>query len=127
MSNMHLDERDHAILAERVAERDTLKGPRVGDFVVMDDGRLVRISYLWPDTAQVSEGGSWYLGERGYVSFSGSLEPGFRRSELRPINSMRDATFWFFHHKEARADNGVYVAIPCRVYRRVKPTDENGA
>lgn len=125
MSNAHLDERDQAILAERVAHRDTDEGPRVGDFVVMDGGRLVRVSYLWADIVQVSQEGSWHLGEGGYASFSGSLEPGFPRNELRPIDSLRDGTFWFFHHNDRRAHNGVDVTIPCRVYRRVRRTDES--
>jgi len=125
MSNTHLDERDRAILAKRVAQRDTLKGPRVGDFVNTDDGRLVRISQIWPESVQLSESGSWYLGESGYVSFSGGLEPSFRRSELRPIDSLRGGAFWFFHHGEARAHNGVNVTIPCRVYRRVKQSGES--
>src|SRR5271167_3580103 len=74
-----LDDRDAAIVAERMARMDARPGPRVGDFVRFADGVERRISHYWqaePDMpgwqagAQTSDGGSWHLGSEG-CSFSG--------------------------------------------------------
>jgi len=123
MPNKHLDEDDQVILAARVTQRNAQEGARVGDYVVMGDGRLVRISYLWPYHAQVSESGSWYLDIGGHVDFSGSLESGIARSELELAAGSLDGLFWFFHRDEHRAHNAVHVTVPCRVYRRVERSE----
>src|SRR5262245_11223582 len=77
-----MDDRDRAILAERVEALNAIDGPRVGDFVKFPGDITRRISYIWGDESeldwyriQTSNGGSWYLG-KGYVSFSGSLYVG---------------------------------------------------
>ncbi len=126
MSNTHLDEDDRVILAARTIQRDAQEGARVGDYVVMGDGRLVRISYLWPYHAQVSESGSWYLDVGGHVDFLGTLEAGVPRSELELTAGSLDGLFWFFHHDEHRAHNGVPVTVLCRVYRHVVRDEQKG-
>jgi hypothetical protein len=120
-SYVRWDERDAAILLERIAELDAVDGPRCGDFVRFADGVLRRISHLWQwgdptmDGAQTSDGGSWYLGH-GYTSFSGSLYPIVRFPTLTLTDETRMGSVWFFHRDHHSAHNGVDVMIPFRVY-----------
>ena len=118
-----LDERDEAILAQRVAALDAVEGPRVGDFVRFADGVERRISYIWPEawddettsSVQTSDGGSYYLGD-GYVSMSGSLYTGVHGRTLTLTDEQREGSVWFFHHNQHVAHNGVDVMIPFRVF-----------
>jgi len=117
-----LDERDSAILAERVASIDALDGPRVGDYVRFADGIERRASFVTPkewlpdvDSVQTSYGGSWHLGD-GYTNFSGSLYMGVPRSSLTLTDEVKDGAVWFFHHDYWQAGNGVDVLVPFRVY-----------
>lgn len=110
-----LDERDREIVRQRVTHLDSNEGPRVGDFVRFADGTERRISYLWPDGAQTSEAGSYYLGD-GYVSMSGSLHPCVPLESLTPTDEQMDGWVWIFHHDHHTAHNGVDVDVPFRVY-----------
>lgn len=110
-----LDDRDRAILAERQGQLDAVVGPRVGDWVEFADGVSQRISYLWPDDAQTSDGGTYYLG-RGYVSMSGSLHRGVPIASLVATARTKPGSIWFFHHDYHTAGGGVEATIPFRVY-----------
>ena len=126
-TTMALDERDTAILAERIRALDAEPDPRCGDYVRFGDGTERRISHLWilteqeaadfdfPSQAQTSDDGSWYLGV-GYTSFSGSLYMGTPLAGLRLMDETRLGSCWFFHHDHRTAHNGVDVEIPLRVY-----------
>jgi hypothetical protein len=115
MEGSKLDELDQAILARRLAQRETVTAPRVGDFVRFSD-RLERISHDWGDKVQTSEGGSFYLAEGGQVSFSGGLNPSVPKERLRKREEILNGRFWFFHRDLWMAHNGVDVTAPCRVY-----------
>jgi hypothetical protein len=110
-----LDERDAAIYSERFHALQDVHGPRVGDFVRFADGRMERISHDWDGDVQTSEGGSFYLG-KGYVSFSGGLNPSIPTSELVYKAEHKRGSCWFFHHDHYCADNGVAVDMDFRVY-----------
>lgn len=116
-----LDQRDSEIIAQRLANIDSIDGPRVGDFVRFADNVERRISYHWRDDegwdggCQTSEGGSFYLGEHG-CSFSGSLHPSVPTETLTLTDERRDGYVWIFHHDWHTAHNGVDVQIPFRVY-----------
>ena len=116
MEGEKLDELDQVIRAKRLAQRETIATPRIGDFVRFSD-RLERISHDWGDTVQTSEGGSFYLGEGGYASFSGSLNPSVPKELLRKTEEILNGGFWFFHRDFWMAHNGVDVTAPCRVYQ----------
>jgi hypothetical protein len=111
------DDRDAEILAERTAQRERRKGPRIGDFCRFPDGSLGRFSHDWGDEIQWSEGGSFYLCAGGGASFSGGLYPSIPKARLKLSRAKRAGQFWFFHHNHACAHNGVDVEAPCRVYR----------
>ena len=110
-----LDERDSAIFSERFHAYQDIHGPRVGDFVRFADGHLERISHIWPDGVQTSEGGSFYLGD-GYISFSGGLNPLIPSSELEYHADHKRGSVWFFHHDYWQAHNGVNASMDFRVY-----------
>lgn len=111
-----LDDRDAAILAARVAAFDPVEGPRVGDYVHFNDGVTRQISYVWPDSVQTSDGGSFYLG-KGYMSFSGGLYTAVPTETLTLVEGVtREAGAWFFHHDHWTAHNDVHVRVPVRVW-----------
>lgn len=110
-----LDDRDQAILAKRQAALDKRRGPRVGDWVEFTDGVVRRISYIWPDSIQTSDGGTYYL-DLGYVSMSGSLHQGVPAKSLKRTKRTKTGGIWFFHHDFPTADGGVDTTIAFRVY-----------
>jgi hypothetical protein len=110
-----LDDRDKAILAARVAAFDSTEGPRVGDYVRFADGVTRRISWVWPDDIQTSDGGSFYLGE-GYMSFSGALYTSVPTETLTLTKETGDASAWFFHHDDWKAHNDVHVRVSVRAW-----------
>lgn len=113
-----LDEKDTQILTKRRAAFDAIKGPRVGDFIKMLDGTLQRFSHDWDDDIQTAEGGSFYIGP-GYVSFSGGLNPAIPKASIILTDEVSGGAFWFFHHDQHRAHNGVNFFMPCRIFKQI--------
>lgn len=66
-----------------------------------------RISYLWPDGVQTSDGGSYYLCQSGRCNFSGSLYVSVPIATLTPTQAQRWGWAWIFHHNRMCAHNGV--------------------
>ena len=117
------DDVDAKILAERAKVWNKRSGPRVGDFVRMLDNTLRRFTHDWGDGLQVTctkFGGSFHLCDHGAVSYSGALDPAIPKAQLAVTKLRRLGSFWFFHHNEWRAHNGVHVNIRCRVFREVE-------
>ena len=112
------DEKDSAILAERILFWNERVGPRVGDYIRLQDGTLARFTYHWPEGLQTGYGGSFYIGT-GYASYSGSLNPNIPINRIQVTGDVMDGTFWFFHHDSHCAHNGVDVKVPCRIYKEV--------
>ena len=118
--DVQLDERDQEIYRERQLGLDNRRHADVGDWVEFANGVTRRISHVWrfePTTAQTSDGGSYYLGNDGSVSFSGSLYRGVDIKTLTFTGEFRPASVWFFHHNWMEAHNGVDVMADFRVYR----------
>jgi hypothetical protein len=120
------DDVDAEILKQRQAEFDAVPGPRVGDFLRVGEDFL-RFTHDWDDSLQTTVphlssaySASFYLGEKGYVSFSGSLDPPIDKTRLQYTGETKDGAFWFFHHGWQGAHRGVQCSIPCRVFVRVK-------
>lgn len=118
MHRVKADAKDEAIAKARLAKWDDDPNPRVGDFVIVN-GKYLRFAYAWPDQMQTTDregSGSFALCD-GYVSMSGSLDPGFKNEQLKITHERKVGRFWFFHHDNWCADNGVGVAAMCRVYK----------
>lgn len=117
-----LDERDEAILFDRVGKRAGFKGPRIGDFVVLKNGDVRRVTFDWDTHVQLTisdEPGSFYFAPNGVLDYSGGLAPAVLKSRFREVAGLREGACWFFHHNLARAHNGVAALIPCRVFEEV--------
>lgn len=112
------DEKDAALLAEKTAIWEKRIGPRVGDFIRMKNGTLSRFTHDWDDEIQTGgECGSYYFFGSG-ASYSGGLDPSIKKTTFSNTGEMKLGEFWFFHHNESRAFNGVYVLVPCRIYQQ---------
>lgn len=123
MSNPHLDNTDSGILAERLARRSKIDGPRVGDFCILKNGDARRFTHHWGDCIQITMKGissSFYLDATGAMDYSGGLDPAIplTRLRLRP-GDQRNGPCWFFHHDIRRGNNAVHALVPCRVYEEV--------
>lgn len=119
MDTFTFDERDEAIRKQKLVHWTATPGPRVGDFVIMQDGRVSRFTHDCRTTIQTMWAGgpgSFYF-SGWYCSYSGGLEPGVNKSQLVDTGELRDGLVWFFHHCESGAHRGVSCSIPCRVYR----------
>jgi len=120
------DDKDAAILAERIAAWKNQAGPRVGDYCKLLDGTLRRFTHDWGDSLQTTVGGShpcagdssFYFGG-AYMSFSGSLDSAIDKRAFRETAEQMGGGAWFFHHDHACAHNGVHVKVPCRVFEQV--------
>ncbi len=121
MSTYELDKLDVELRDQRIAAREGNEGPRVGDFIEMEDERLLRFSHDWDDAGlQVSEGGSFYFDHEGFLSFSGGLEPIIPLAHIQETSRSLLGQCWFFHHDIKMRDGGVYTSVPCRMYREVR-------
>jgi len=116
-----LDKLDVEIRDQRIAAREGKEGPRVGDFIEMEDERLMRFSHDWDDAGlQVSQDGRFYFEPEGDLNFSGSLDPIVPLAHIQETSRTLLGQCWFFHHDHAMKDNGVYTSVPCRVFREVR-------
>ena len=120
MTVRQMSEKDEEVLAVRSEQYALMKGPRLGDYLILPDGAARRVAHVWHDGRVQPTfrgiGGSFYLGNE-YVSHSGGLEPGIPMERLEMLNETRDGRFWFFHNDHWRAHNRVEFDLPCRVYR----------
>jgi len=121
--NRGLDQRDRDILRKRVKLLNKRKGPRVGDYLRLPDGKITRITYIWSNSDgspySIQAGGGnygYYLGD-GYVSYSGGLDPGFKMSKYTIKRSgTKPGHVWFFHNDWREADNSVNAVVRFRVF-----------
>lgn len=121
------DTQDALLLVKREMLFNEIPGPRVGDFLRVADGAVLRFTHDWGDVIQTTVtakhpchgDASFYLSD-GHVSFSGSLNPAICKDSLRDTGETLEGSFWFFHHNQAQAENGVYFKMKCRVFEVIK-------
>lgn len=113
-----LDERDVALIVDRLSTLYQQPDPRQGDWIDFADGVQQRVAHVWTDNGRVqtTDGGSFHLGEYGGCSFSGSLDPGVHRDTLTMTDKRRFGSAWIFHHDHACARNGVSFRARFRVF-----------
>jgi len=117
--NSKLDNKDKEILEKCFTNRQNLKGPQVGDYILKGD-KLHRFSHNWGESGlQTSPGGSFYLENSGYGDFSGGLDPTVPLDKIKETSTQKLGIFWFFHHGFPGQGCGVNVEIPCRVYELI--------
>jgi len=121
--NPQFDAIDETIRLAQLALWDEEQGPRVGDYVKLNDGTVRRFTHDWGDSLQTTTepagkfGSSFFFG-RGYMRFSGGLDRAIPSGEFELTGEILDGSCWIFHHDEKRAHNGVQCRVPCRVYRQ---------
>ena len=113
-----IDEKDKAIIFNRLIKLHKNIQPQVGDFIKRKDGKLARFSHEWDDGLQSSEGGSFYLADGG-VSFSGALDPTIKAENIKETNETMMGWFWIFHHNDWCADNAVEFKGLCKVWKEI--------
>ena len=130
------DERDAQIVASRAETYDTIRGPRVGDFVTFADGVTRRFSHVWaadcaddgiarlqtsslPGDDEPWHSGTYYLGN-GYVSYSGGLYDSVKADTLTETGVGESygtpGTIWIFHHDIRGAGRGVSRSMLFRAF-----------
>lgn len=117
------------ILKERVAARDALPGPRVGDYVKIGD-KYDRFTYRWPEDTLMQAGGSpsgsYYLGNSGSLNYSGGLNHGYEIDFLQLTDEVKMGEIWFFGEGIVGPHRGVYFDIECRVFKLKSDKEETG-
>lgn len=124
------DDRDAELLAAREAARAAFDAghlhPRVGDVLIMPDGETRRrVAHVWDyeDGTEWSiqpsahTDSSFYMGQPGGMSHSGSLDSGIPRSCFTLVPGTANARAWFFHHDFSGAHRGVYFVTPVRQWK----------
>jgi hypothetical protein len=106
-----------AIRARIQAAFDVRAGLRVGDFARWPNGEIRRCSHSWGETMQTSKTGSFYMGESGFASFSGALQPAQLKEFFKPTEEVMDGEFWCFSEGIVGAGRAWYFTLPCRVFR----------
>ncbi len=118
------------ILSNRVKEYNSIPTdkPRVGDYILVGDNFYTRITHEFSDKVQTggTRGGSYYLGNNGYISYSGGLDSGIDISCLEYTEETRLGCIWFFSDDYHTAHNGVTFEIDFRVYRVKEGSDLSG-
>ena len=106
------------ILERRVIAFNAIKTIREGDYVRQLSGKMDRVTYVWPDSAQTggSKYGSYYLGEKGYISYSGGFDPGIQLTKLALTEEVKTGMIWFFSRDYHTSYNSVDFMIAFRVY-----------
>jgi len=110
---------NESILEKRMEMYNEKSGPRVGDWLVKKvkgEDKYYRFSHNYGDSLQISDGGSFYLGE-GYISFSGSLEPSIPLEKMEDTGEKKLGQVWFFKNDIKQAENGITLETEFRVYR----------
>jgi hypothetical protein len=129
---MNIDPQDTKILKSREKAFKAIKEPKPGDFIHFADGTLKRIAHVWTDENGKAESIqptayagdiSFYLGT-GYMSYSGSLNPGIPAEKFTRTKKSLPGQCWIFHHDYAGAGRGINVKIMCPVWNCNQPAKE---
>jgi hypothetical protein len=110
-------------LARRVAAFNARPGPRVGDYLQIPPAdprapEYTRFTHDWGDTIQTggTSTGSYYFTSTGYLSYSGSLDPGIATADLVATTATKPGRIWFFDDDISGPGRGVDFDIECRVF-----------
>ncbi len=118
--------RQDAILAERMNKYNDIPGCRVGDWIREHNGHMTRATYDWNNLEETtdimqhggSEYGQYYLGN-GYLSYSGSLDTGIKKNQLKQTDEVKFGKVWFFIDDYHTANNSIEYMVPFRVFEVV--------
>lgn len=123
MKNKDVQDRNLNILSDRMTEYNKIPGARVGDWIRETSGRMTRATHDWNDAGEDteiiqhggSEFGQFYLGD-GYISYSGGLDTGIKKNQIRDTGEVKKGKVWFFRNDYATAGNGIDYMVDFRVF-----------
>ena len=88
--------RDVNIISKLIEKYDKTEGPRVGDFLKINDKEYIRFAYHWGDKIQTgSPTDSYYLSE-GCISYSGGLNDPIPVDFFESLNTTKEGRIWIF-------------------------------
>ena len=125
-THKYISERAHEKNLDLIAIRQKLftesEGPRVGEFLRVEGGYR-RFTHDWDHSIQTSDyvtqhgkTGSFHMGKRGGVSYSGGLKPMIKKSLMVDTGEKMLGEFWMFNEDYASAHNGINFMCECRIY-----------
>jgi hypothetical protein len=119
--------RNAIILAERVALLNERNEPRVGDFLKLPHGDYQRFTQEWEDRLQTgSTSASYHIGKRGEISYSGGLDWGVLKRDIKLTEEVKDGSVWFFSEGLAGIGRGVTFYTQFKVYELRKGANTSG-
>ncbi len=105
------------LLKQKIVEYDKRTGPRVGDYLELPYGMKTRFTHAWDEGIQIGGGSSsFYLG-KGYISYSGGLDPSIEYKYLQDTGTKEDGMVWFFNKDWSGGGRGVNFYMPFRVFK----------
>lgn len=112
------DDRDAALLQDRMRLRAELQGPHVGDWVWMHKlKQFRRFTHNWGDGIQTTHdwgngkcdgGGGFHIFKDGTCSYSGGLDRSIPKNQITGPIGYKQGMVWFFHHDWVGAHRGVW-------------------
>jgi hypothetical protein len=116
---------------QRITRYNQKDGPRIGDIVILPDGRKARLGIAWyditrEDIIQPTDpewAASIYLADDGTADTSAAFEHGYPRDMYEDTGEKQPATFWIEHGSLIGGTSilskgcSVHVRFPVRVYR----------
>lgn len=109
------------LLKEREKRFNEKSGPRVGDYVLLPNGKYDRFTQEYENKDWIQAGGSsessFYFFPSGGLTYSGTLNEGYPRKDLILTSETKDGKCWFFDRDRGAANNGVYFRSTFRVFR----------
>ncbi len=117
-----LDFDNGILLAARQKHLDARTEIGVGDLVI-DGKKTLRVAHDRGDSVQLTDGrfdASFYLGDDGFVDFSGGLDPAIPKIRFASTGERRDAPVWFFSQNCAMAHNGYHTMAKFRVWSLIQ-------
>ena len=120
-----ITERNQQIFEQRRDTYNAIPGVRVGDWA-RQGKELSRVTHIWDKSftgggRHIQTGGgltSFYLGD-GYISYSGSLDPGISEDKLRDTGELKDGRVWFFKDNFWKKANSIDFTMAFRVFEKV--------
>jgi hypothetical protein len=114
------------IFKERSEAFNKLEGLRIGDYVQEKDGKLTRVTHIhrYRDTPEKEVGvqtggnsGSYYIGEDGYLEYSGGLDSGYKLGQLEKTDKKEKGSVWFFDENIAGGGRGKHFDMEFDVWK----------
>lgn len=116
-----IDETDRQLLKERSNEFNEKPGARLGDFIKLKNGKLLRITVIHEDDDVQAIGttkSNIYLGGGTFVQHNGCCGDIIcKLNQLKQTDESQMGGVWFFHHGEVGPDRRVDLQMNFRVYK----------